>query len=144
MELIRRFKGSKIVVMILLAFLSISSFQLNNAQAEVSRVSVKEAATLVKNKKAVLVDVREENEAADGMAEPAQLVPLSDMNSNAPRWQDFIKKLDKNKEVVVYCRSGHRAGIVGEKLDGLGYKVRNMGGFSAWQSENLPTKKYHK
>lgn len=105
-------------------------------------VSAKNAQELVSKKEAILVDVREPSEAAQGMAEPAVLMPLSEMENNSPEWRKFVAGLDKKRKVIVYCRSGRRSGIVGEKLAGMGFDVMNMGGFSSWEKAGLPVKKY--
>lgn len=134
--------NTKTTALFILAVISFFLFQIDNAQSDASSITAMQTQELLKAKKAILIDVREEGEAADGMAEPAELIPLSDMNANSNRWQGFVKKLSKDKEVIIYCRSGKRAGVVGEKLTGMGYKVRNLGGFSSWQGEGLPVKKY--
>jgi rhodanese-related sulfurtransferase len=46
----------------------------------------------------------------------------------------------KGKEVILYCRSGGRAGNVGEKLAAQGVTVTNAGGFKDWAAEKLPTR----
>lgn len=50
---------------------------------------------------------------------------------------------DKNIEIVLYCRSGRRAGLVLETLEGAGYtNVRNAGGIADVREErNLENKK---
>lgn len=50
---------------------------------------------------------------------------------------------DKNIEIVLYCRSGRRAGLVLETLKGAGYtNIRNAGGISDVREErNLTDKK---
>lgn len=106
-------------------------------------ISAKEAETLIKNG-AVLVDVREVKEAEEGMAAPAQLIPLSKIDANDPEWQKFLGATPKDKTIVTYCRSGRRSGIVTKKLIDLGYKVKNLGGFDKWAEAKLPTKKYSK
>lgn len=100
-----------------------------------------EAEGMLRNDFAVLVDVREADEIKEGMAARAEWMPLSKIEANAPDWQDFVKKLPKDKTVIVYCRSGRRSGIVADKLAQMGYKTANMGGFSDWQAAGLPTKK---
>ncbi|NCT16002.1 MAG: hypothetical protein COW67_00895 [Flavobacteriales bacterium CG18_big_fil_WC_8_21_14_2_50_32_9] len=63
-----------------------------------------------------------------------------------------IKKLDKNKPIVIYCSIGYRSEKIGEQLQKKGYKVYNLyGGIFHWanqsfevvDSTNKPTKKVH-
>lgn len=95
-----------------------------------------------------LLDVREPSEAAEsGMAEGAKLVPTSDIDADGPLWQTLLSDLSKAKpsghlKIGVYCRSGKRAGRIVHVLEGKGFKAENLGGFSDWQAEKLPTVPY--
>ena len=55
-------------------------------------------------------------------------VPLADIG-------DRVKKLKKDKELVVYCRSGNQSIWAIKRLMGMGYKnLYNLkGGYSAWK-----------
>ena len=50
-----------------------------------------------------------------------------------------MSKLDKNKELYIYCKSGNRSGKAARKLKELGFtKVYDLrGGISNWNSNNL-------
>lgn len=50
------------------------------------------------------------------------------------------KEMDRAIPVFVYCRSGHRAATVAEKLRNLGFqKIYNLeGGMTAWQKAGFP------
>lgn len=99
-----------------------------------------EAHQLVKAGKAVLVDVREEEELKEeGMAEGALWMPTSLMSEDAPEWQAFQKELPRDKPVILYCRSGNRSGRVAELLKCDGYDTVNLGGFKDWVAAGLPT-----
>lgn len=80
-----------------------------------------------------LVDVREpfEREIA---SLGGDLIPLSTFFTS-------IDKLEKEKPVVVYCRSGARSGRLIEKLGQMGYKnLYNLkGGTLAYSDEIDPT-----
>ena len=109
--------------------------------AEVSKITPKEADKLVADGKAVLVDVREPAEWAEtGVAEKAVLLPKSDFDGAQKLWKDFLAK-NGDKEVILYCRSGKRAGVIGATLAAKGIKVANAGGFSDWEAAGLPTRK---
>src|SRR5690606_15293046 len=51
---------------------------------------------------AVLVDVREDEEVADGFIEGMQHMPLSS-------FEDYEHKVAKDRPTVFYCRSGKRS-----------------------------------
>jgi rhodanese-related sulfurtransferase len=109
--------------------------------AEVSKISPKEADKLVADGKAILVDVREPTEWAEtGVAEKAVLLPKSDFDGAQKLWKDFLAQ-NSDKEVILYCRSGKRAGVIGATLAAKGIKVANAGGFSEWEAAGLPTRK---
>lgn len=106
-------------------------------------INPQEAHALVQEKKAVLVDVREEHELVEsGMAEGAQWMPTSEMDEDHPRWKEFKAALPKDKKVLLYCRSGQRSGRVAEFLKDEGFDALNAGGFKDWQSAGLPTQKF--
>ena len=47
-----------------------------------------------------------------------------------------VKKVDKNKLILVYCRSGRRSKIAAESLSKLGYtNVKEFGGIIDWEYE---------
>src|SRR6266542_4160691 len=80
--------------------------------ADAPKISAGEAAKLVKEGKAVLVDVREPGEwAQSGVAAPAVLLPKSDFDGDQKLWKEFLEK-NQGKQVITYCRGGGRAGTV--------------------------------
>lgn len=109
--------------------------------AEIIAVSPAEAAKRVAAGKAVLVDVREPSEWAEsGVAAPAVLLPMSDLNGDRKLWKPFLEK-EAGKELILYCRSGRRSAQVAEKLAAEGKTVANAGGFKDWQAAGLPVRK---
>jgi rhodanese-related sulfurtransferase len=109
--------------------------------AEVPKIAPKDAAKLVAEGKAVLVDCREASEWADtGVAAPATLLPKSDFDGDKKLWKEFLAK-NKGKQVILYCRSGGRAGTVAAALNEQGVTASNAGGFKDWTAAGLPTRK---
>ena len=45
-----------------------------------------------------------------------------------------------DKQLILYCRSGRRSGVVAAALAAQGHQVANAGGFKDWQSAGLPTR----
>ena len=85
------------------------------------------------NSDIVIVDVREEEEMAEGYIEGAVLIPLDTVES------DIENKIqDKDKTILVYCRSGRRSAIACDIMDSLGYKnVYDFGGIIDWPFERV-------
>jgi rhodanese-related sulfurtransferase len=109
--------------------------------ADAPAVAPAEAAKRVADGKAVLIDVREPAEWAEtGVAAPAALLPLSDLNGDRKQWKEFLEK-NRDKELILYCRSGNRSGRAAVILAGEGFRTANAGGFGDWQSANLPVRK---
>lgn len=99
-----------------------------------------EAAQRVADGGAVLIDVRERGEwASTGVAEPAVLLSLSDLRGDRVTWKAFLEQ-NKNKEFILYCRSGNRSGVAASILAEEGYQVANAGGFKHWKSAGLPVR----
>ena len=109
--------------------------------ADIQKISPADAAKLVADGKAVLVDVREPKEWAEtGVAAPAVLLAKSDFDGAQKDWKPFLDQ-NAGKEIILYCRSGHRAGLVADALAGKGLKVANVGGFKDWADAGLPVRK---
>lgn len=71
--------------------------------------------------KQILLDVRDNEEVELGSIENSINIPLNDLRSN-------LDKLDKNKEILVYCAVGLRGYIAARLLEANGFKVRNLNG----------------
>lgn len=88
---------------------------------------------------AVLVDVREPSECASGVIDGALLMSLSDLQGGRNRWKNALEA-NKDKEFIVYCRSGARSGVAAGILRKEGFRVANAGGFGSLRSAGLPVK----
>lgn len=103
-------------------------------------IPAQDAADRVKAGTAVLVDVREPAEWEDsGVAAPAALLSLSDLRGERTQWKTFLEQ-NKDKELILYCRSGNRSGIAANILKKEGFKVANAGGFKHWAGAGLPVR----
>ena len=120
--------------------MSLFSSLFKTGGSAVRRVTPAEAAQLVTDGQAVLVDVREPDEWADGVAAPAELLALSDLTGSRQTWKPFLEK-SRAKELILYCRSGGRSGRAAQLLASEGFRTANAGGFSDWASAGLPVRK---
>ena len=75
--------------------------------------------------KAVIVDVREQEEWDAGHLKGAVLMPQSKLKVEAEA-AELAKKLDKSKVVYTHCRAGRRALVCGEILKKQGFDVRPL------------------
>ncbi len=76
----------------------------------------------------VLIDVREEDEYAQGHIAGALLVPYGEIADRADS-----ELVDKDQTILVYCRSGRRSAIAAQTLAELGYTdVKDFGGIIDW------------
>lgn len=84
-----------------------------------------------------ILDVRTPEEFAEGHIDNA--VNIDWQNENFVK---NTKKLNKNKPVYVYCRSGKRSLKASEKLSALGFKkIYNLdGGYQKWNAESKTAK----
>jgi rhodanese-related sulfurtransferase len=84
---------------------------------------------LEQGEKLELVDVRENEEVAQGMIPGAKHIRMGEIPAN-------LDYFDKEKEYIFICRSSARSGNVCYYLQEQGYKVRNMiGGMLAWPGD---------
>ena len=112
----------------ILALSAISKSEENSTNVEANDIE-----NLLKNKE-FLLDVREEYEYQDGHIKGAINIPL----------REILEKKDtlpKDKDIYVYCRSGHRSADAVNFLKSLGFeKVHNVeGGFI-----DISFNEYHK
>lgn len=112
-----------LLVMSILCFAGCSSSKTQSIDGET-------VYNMIKNEEDfVLVDVREQDEYDEGHIPTALLIPLGTIET------DFEKIIpDKDKKIVIYCRSGNRTKTAYEKIVALGYtNVYDMGGILDWQ-----------
>ena len=79
----------------------------------------------LKKKEAVLIDVREESEWAQGHLQQAELVPLSAVRENKLT-KEMEKALPKDKPIYCHCRSGGRVLAFSKILREKGYDIRPL------------------
>ena len=79
----------------------------------------------------VILDVREQDEFDAGHIPDAILIPYTEIENKA---EEMLP--DKDKQILVYCRSGRRSKIAAESLAALGYSnIKEFGGIIDWPYE---------
>lgn len=82
---------------------------------------------------AVLLDVREASELAEGWIAGSTHIPLGQLPARA-------FELDRSRPVITVCRSGGRSSQAAHFLAAQGYDVANLdGGMTRWIAEHRPT-----
>ncbi len=79
----------------------------------------------------IILDTREQDEFDEGHIPGALLIPYTQIENKA---EELLP--DKDKLILVYCRSGRRSKIAAESLSQLGYtNVKEFGGIIDWPYE---------
>jgi adenylyltransferase/sulfurtransferase len=80
-----------------------------------------------------LLDVREDWEIAVASVEGVVHIPMAQVQAR-------LSELDRNKEVIVLCRSGRRSLEVAKLLQVNGFRTSNLsGGILAWSRDVDPS-----
>ena len=81
----------------------------------------------------IILDTREQEEYDEGHIKGAILIPYTEIENKAEKMLP-----DKDKLILVYCRSGRRSKIASKELAQLGYtKVYEFGGIIDWPYETV-------
>jgi sulfur-carrier protein adenylyltransferase/sulfurtransferase len=107
---------------------------IRKVKAEIREVTPEEAQQAAKQG-ALLVDVREADEWAQGHAPGALHVPRGFLELRIEE-----KARDKDAKIVLYCAGGTRSAFAARSLQELGYSdvVSLTGGFGKWKEAGLP------
>jgi rhodanese-related sulfurtransferase len=110
-----------ISIMIILSACSSNTYQ---------NLDVQKAHQFISDHSPQILDVRTQEEYAEGHIPHSQLLPLQEI-------EQWYPKLDPNEEYLIVCRSGRRSAEASEFLAGKGFAhVYNMsGGMNQWTFE---------
>jgi len=111
----------------------------NDAKARVKETNVEDVKRRMEaGEKFLLVDVREDNEWANGHVPKAvhlgRGIIERDIEASVP---------DTSTKMILYCGGGFRSALVADNLQKMGYtNVESMdGGWKGWLAAGLPTAK---
>src|SRR4029450_4370228 len=103
--------------------------------AVIEEIAPFEAAEEIEGGDVVLVDTREPHEYDEAHLDGARWVRRGIL-------EDETRSVvpDRDRRVLLYCRTGNRSGKAAEQMAALGYgNVANVeGGILAWQEQGLP------
>ncbi|PRS64872.1 rhodanese-like domain-containing protein [Bacillus pumilus] len=99
----------------------------------VKEISIEELKQKLEREEAIqLVDVREDEEVAEGMIPEAVHIRMGDISEK-------LDAFDQTQEYYIICRSGKRSENVCYFLEDQGYQATNVvGGMLAWTGETKP------
>ena len=94
------------------------------------------AVSLMDDDELIILDVREEKERTTGFIS-------NDINISMSQVKNKMDSLDKDKKILVYCKSGTRSDQISGLLSKNDFKnVYSLkGGFNAWLKAELPIQK---
>jgi rhodanese-related sulfurtransferase len=104
------------------------------------RFAPRECADRIRAGEALLVDVREPGEWAEGVAERAVLLTFSDLTGRRQQWQPFLAE-KTGRELLFYCASGGRSALAARILAAEGFRTANTGSLSDWAAAGWPVVK---
>ena len=93
--------------------------EFNDSCMKIRPITLEQAYEMVKNKETLIIDLRPEDEFNSSHIENAINIPMKNLEEN-------LKKLPKNKEIIVYCRGRNCA------YAHLASKFLNDNGFHAY------------
>ena len=114
----------------------------SNEEPAAGTISPKDALKLIKNhendSKLVILDIRPLNEFED-----EHLPGAINLDYDGHEFRKKVKEIDRDKNYIIYCRSGVRGEYFMGIMQELGFlKVYNiLGGFVGWKVSKLPLEK---
>lgn len=95
-------------------------------------ISVDEFRKLMDQEDTVILDVRTDDEFAQGHIEDAIQINLYG------NFKEQVEELDRDKHYLVYCRSGNRSGKACSIMHSMGFEQKSnlKGGIIDWQSHH--------
>ncbi len=102
------------------------------AKQQITEVTVEKSKQLISQGNITVIDTREESEYAAGHLDKAILLPRGVLEFKIGTMPELA---DKNKPILIYCRTGGRASLAALSLKVLGYTnvLSIAGGYEAWQ-----------
>lgn len=116
-------------------------FDLVRSQGDKSLLSPVEATLLINREDAIVVDVRDQGEYAQGHIPNARHLPLADLERRSGELEKF-----KDRPLILCCASGARSASAVAQLKKAGFgKIYNLrGGLMEWEKAGQPISRRRK
>ncbi|WP_373002017.1 rhodanese-like domain-containing protein [Marinobacter sp.] len=100
-----------------------------------AKISAQGAVNLINKDEAVVVDIRDRKEFAEGRITGSINIPLNSLKSRVGELSKF-----KDKQIIVADKMGQHSAMAVKQLnqEGFGNVVRLNGGVADWKASNLP------
>lgn len=97
-------------------------------KTEYKKITQEDAKKIIDSENVIILDVRTQEEYNSGHINNAIILPVTEISNKA---QEIL--VDKNKKILIYCRSGNRSATAAKALIELGYNnVYDFGGINDW------------
>jgi thioredoxin len=108
----------------------------SSGEAVFKELTAAEAKNLIETSQPLILDVRTPNEYYSGHIAGATLIPLQQLSQRLSEIQKY-----KDREILIYCRSGNRSTVASEILIENGFKkIYNLRtGIKGWMKEGFKT-----
>ncbi len=119
-----------VIILSLLGWKAYSAGYIGDGNPGTHQINVQQAKDLIENGSDVqILDVRTEGEWRSGVVENSFLINLYDQE-----FQKKVQELNKEKPVVIICRSGNRSNQAMRAMSQMGFKeLYNVrGGVNSW------------
>ncbi|MBT8244402.1 rhodanese-like domain-containing protein [Winogradskyella sp.] len=123
-----------ITLLCLLMLISIGCVDKKADSSDIKLVTADEMKQIIELEDVQVVDVRTASEF-----EAVRIKSAQNIDFNSPTFEEDIKKLDKSKPVVLYCKGGARSAKCAKKLKDEGFKkIYDLeGGISKWEHSKI-------
>lgn len=103
------------------------------AAPQYTKITAEEAKSMMENQDVIILDVRTQSEYDDGHIPGAVLIPNTELEAEAA-----AQLPDKDRIILVYCRSGNRSETASRLLVSMGYTaVFDFGGIIDWPYDTV-------
>ncbi len=112
----------------------------SGGEAQYKELTTEEAKTFIKKNNPLILDVRTPREYYSEHLPDAILIPLQQLAERISEIENY-----KDKEILIYCRSGNRSTVAGEILIKNGFKkIYNLrDGILGWMKNRFDIKREH-
>lgn len=121
-----------ISLIIVIAIVIVYNSNIKSTKLEYQIITANEAYNIIESEEDfIILDVRTESEYASGHIKDSILLPYDEISIKA---ETVLP--NKNKKILIYCRSGNRSSIAAKELSELGYTdIIDFGGIISWNYE---------
>jgi len=122
------------IIMIIMGVMLVGCGEATPEKEAYRKISAEDAKKMMdENEDIIVLDVRTEEEYAQGHIENSVLMPDTEIEDKA---EEILT--DKDAVILIYCRSGRRSETATKELIDMGYaKTFDFGGINDWPYETV-------